>query len=118
MNYENFEIEVKNMFMTNSYNMQENKKIWITLNWLGIEGVQVIQTLTEAEHEKCMTSARLLNMLSEKWKKFKPKYNETMLSFQYCKLIREQSENAEEWMGHCRIKANECEYKEEDRRLK
>ena len=27
-------------------------------------------------------------------------------------------ENAEEWMGYLRLKANECEYKEKDRRLK
>ena len=32
--------------------------------------------------------------------------------------MREQSEMAEEWMGHYRIKANVCEYKERDRTLK
>ena len=42
----------------------------------------------------------------------------TILSLQYCKLIRKQSESAEEWMPHVRIKANECKYKEKDRRLK
>ena len=30
---------------------------------------------------------------------------------QYGKLIKEQSENADEYMGCLRIKANECEYK-------
>ena len=33
-------------------------------------------------------------------------------------LIREQNENAEEWMGHLRHKANEWCYKEGDRRPK
>ena len=33
-------------------------------------------------------------------------------------LTREQNENVEEWMGCLRIKANECGYKENDRRLK
>ena len=41
----------------------------------------------------------------------------TILSLQYCKLIRQQSENDEDWIGHLRIKVYECEYKEEDRRL-
>ena len=41
-----------------------------------------------------------------------------MLSLQYCKLIREQSKNAEEWMGCIRTKANKYEYKENDRTLK
>ena len=40
------------------------------------------------------------------------------MSLQYFKLIRKQNENAEEWMGCLRIKANECGYKEKDRRLK
>ena len=50
----------------------------------------------------------LFEVVSEK---FKPQYNETILSLQYNNLIREQGENAEEWLGHLRIKANECKYK-------
>ena len=46
-----------------------------------------------------------------------PQYHETTL-LQYCKLVREEEENAEEWMGHLRIKANKRKYKERDRRLK
>ena len=30
---------------------------------------------------------------------FKPHNSKTILSLQYCKLIREQSENAEKWMS-------------------
>ena len=37
---------------------------------------------------------------------------------EYYKLIRRQSKNAEEWMGHLRIEVNECEYIQKDRRLK
>ena len=48
-------------------------------------------------------------------KKFKPQHDETMLSLQYCKPIRQQSDNAEEWKSYLRIKANECKYKEIDR---
>ena len=46
--------------------------------------------------------------------KFKPQHTLTILSFQYCKIIREQSKNTKEWVGHLGIKANESEYKEKD----
>ena len=31
-----FEIEIKNIFLTNSYNMQKSKKVLIILNWLDV----------------------------------------------------------------------------------
>ena len=40
------------------------------------------------------------------------------MSLLYCKLTREQNKNAEDWTGSLRIKTNECEYKDTDRRLK
>ena len=40
-------------------------------------------------------------------KRFKLQHYETILSLQYCKVAREQSENPQEWMGHLRIKVNE-----------
>ena len=46
----------------------------------------------------------LLEVLSDK---FKPQHNETVLSLQYCKLTREQNENAEDWMVNLIIKENE-----------
>ena len=56
----------------------------------------------------------LFEVLSEK---FKPKHNETILPLQFCKLIRQQNKNADEGMGHLRIKANELKNKQEkDRR--
>ena len=33
-------------------------------------------------------------------------------------LVREEIESAEEWTGCITVKANQCEYKERDRRLK
>ena len=54
-------------------------------------------------------------MLTEK---FRPKHNGTILSLQNCKQVGEEKESAEEWMGHLRVKANECEYKERARMLK
>ena len=34
------------------------------------------------------------------------------------KLSRNKSESAEEWIGHLRVKENECNYKKDDRWLK
>ena len=52
---------------------------------------------------------RPFEILSEN---FKPEHNKKLLPLQYCKLMRKQSENAEEWRGHLRMKANEWKYKE------
>ena len=49
----------------------------------------------------------LFEVLNEK---FKLQHNATILSLQYCKLIKEQNKNGKEWMDHLRIKANKYEY--------
>ena len=36
------------------------------------------------------------------------KHSETILSLQYCELSGDENESTKEWMGHFRIKANEC----------
>ena len=51
----------------------------------------------------------LFELLGEK---FKPQQNEPILSSQYCKLVREEKESDEDWMGQLRIKQNEHEYRE------
>ena len=63
------------------------------MNWLGHEGLRFMQTLTDAEQEKCRTNAGLFEVLS---KIFKLQHKETILSWQYFKLKREQNENAKE----------------------
>ena len=70
-----FEIEVKNIFLTSSYNVQDSTGVPIIMNWLGCERFRLIQTLNNNEKEMCGTSARLLKLLS---KKFKPMHNETI----------------------------------------
>ena len=50
--------------------------------------------------------------------KFKLKYNETIKSLQFYKLLREANENTEELMGKIRVVAIECNYKELDKHLK
>ena len=39
-------------------------------------------------------------------------------SLQFCKLIRLNGENAEEWMGRLWLSSIECNYKEEGRQLR
>ena len=54
--------------MTNSCSMQDNEKVQITLNWLGREEIQFMETLTDEEQEKCKTSMGLFKVLCEKFK--------------------------------------------------
>ena len=44
MNYV-IEIEVKNIFMTSTYNIQESEKMPIIINGLGYGGLRFVQTL-------------------------------------------------------------------------
>ena len=48
----------------------------------------------------------------------KSQHYDTIMLLQCCKLKTEQNENIEEWMGHLRIKAVECDCKEKDTMLK
>ena len=66
-------------------------------------------TLNDEEQERCKTIMGLFGVLSEK---FNPQHNEAILFLKYCKIIREQSENAEKCNGHLRLTAYEHEYKE------
>ena len=59
-----------------------------------------------------------MGMLEVSSEKFKAWHNETFLLLQYCKLKREQNENAKELMDCLRIKAKKCGYKVKDWRLK
>ena len=67
-----------------------------------------VNTLNDDEKVRWKTRSGLLEVLSDK---LKPQNNEMMVSLQYCKLTRQQNENADKWTGWLRIKANEFEYK-------
>ena len=45
------EIEIKNIFMTNSFSIQDNGKVPIIQNWHGREGLQFMQILKDKEKE-------------------------------------------------------------------
>ena len=55
-----------------------------------------METHNNTEKEKFRTSAGLFEVLIEM---FKLQNNKTVLPLQYCKLMREQNENAKKWMG-------------------
>ena len=68
------------------------EKVPIKLNCLGREGLKFMQTLNDEEQGKFKTSMGLFEVLSEN---FKLQHNETILSLQYFKLIREQIKKIE-----------------------
>ena len=43
----NFEIQVKNIFMTNNYYTQKNDRVPVILNWVGQEGLRLMQPLKD-----------------------------------------------------------------------
>ena len=82
----------------------------ITTNWPGCEGLRPVQTLKDKKQEKCKTNAGLFGVLDEK---SKPQHNKTLLSLQYCKLVREEKGSAEKLMGWLRVKATKMTIKKE-----
>ena len=73
-------------------------------NWLGRKGLQLLDTSTKADQEKCEMSEGLFQTLINK---FKLRYNETVKSLQFHKLAKQPDENTEEWMGIIRMSATE-----------
>ena len=92
----NFKTGIKNIFMTNNYNMQGSEKVPIILTWLGWEKPRFVQTLNDEDQAKCKTSMGFFKMLCDK---FKPQYNETILSLEHYTIAMEKNENAKERMG-------------------
>ena len=66
--YKNFELEVRNIFLTNTYKIQECEQVSIKMSWPRCEGFRLVQTLNDGEKEKCKTSSGLFEVLNEKFK--------------------------------------------------
>ena len=64
------------------------------------------------EKDMCSTLEGLFQILTNK---FRPHFNETIISLQLCKLSRQDGENVEECMGRLQISAIECNYPELDK---
>ena len=57
-----FEMEAANVLQTEVYDISEERKVPILKNWLGREGIQFIQTLTQTEkgHAKAQKDCLIL----------------------------------------------------------
>ena len=73
----NFEMHVANVLQADAHDLIEEGKVPIIKNWLGREGLQFIQTVTNVEKEACKRTTVLFNVLKEK---FKSQHNEMILS--------------------------------------
>ena len=71
--------------------------------------------ITNGVQDICKSSTGLFKMLNEK---FKLQHNETILSLQYRKLLRDNSKSVPEWMGWLIIGKIECKYQEDNRWLR
>ena len=98
--------------MLQNYNLGQTEKVLIIKTWLGREGLHLKATLTDKEQESCNNMKGLFDALN---RKLKPQYNKPIKSLQFCKLIRQSNESAEEWMGILRTAVVECNCKEIDR---
>ena len=101
--------------MLQYYKLGQTDKVSIIKDWLGREGLQLIGTLSQDEQEACNNKKGLFDMFT---RKFKPKYNETIKTLQFHKLIRQSNASVEEWMGRLRTAVVKCNYEEIDRQLR
>ena len=69
----NFRIQAKNMFQ--NYNINQSERVPIIKNWLGRQGLQLLETLTQAAEEACHDEEGLFGTLGYR---FKPQNNETI----------------------------------------
>ena len=63
----NFEKEVVNVLHAKVYDLND-EKVHIIKNWLGWEGLQFTQTVTNAEKDTCKMQQDCFNVLKEKFK--------------------------------------------------
>ena len=95
--------------------MPQVEQLAIVKSWLDRKGLQFIELHPHAEKDTCNTLEDLLEILTNQ---FRPQFNKTIKSLQFCKLSRQNGENAEEWMGRLWLSVIECNYKQLNRKLK
>ena len=100
--------------MLQNFNLSQMERVSIIRNWLGRQGLQLLETLKQAKQETCNDEG----LFKTPNRKFKLQYNETIKSLQFLILVRQHNESMEEWRGRLRTAAMECNYKEVDRKLK
>ena len=58
-------MEVTNILLTNTCEVNEEEKVFIIKNWLRREGLQLIETYMKSQKEACKTAEVLFTMLCE-----------------------------------------------------
>ena len=92
---------VPNIYLTNEYEIKKAEKVPIVKNSLGREGLQFIQTLTNAKHKPCKIVEGPFEVL---WGNSSQNTN-TVLSFEYCLIYRQVDQTRQEWMGRLKSKS-------------
>ena len=64
-----------------SYSTPQAEQIAKIKNWIGRKVLQFLASLTQTEQERCNTMKGLFTILNNK---FKPQYNDTINSLQFC----------------------------------
>ena len=91
-----FQLEETNILETRAYRINDEDRIPVINDWLGWEGLLLIEMFTQEEKEICKTMKGLFSMLSNS---FKPCHNCIILTLQYQTLHRKTNESAKELIG-------------------
>ena len=78
-----FQLDVMNILETRAYKIDDEQRTPVIKNWLGWEGLLLMETVKEEEKKKCKTTKGSLSVLSYR---FRLHHNHIILSLQYQKL--------------------------------
>ena len=66
--------------MFQNFNISQTERVSIIKNWLGSQGLKLLETLTKAEWDACSEEEGLFEILNNK---FRLQYNETIKLLQF-----------------------------------
>ena len=95
--------------MLQNFNISQQERVSIIKNWLGRQGLQLLETLIQTKREACYDEEGLFEILNTM---LRPQYNEKIKSLQFHSLARYYNESMKGWMGWLRREAMECNCKE------
>ena len=73
-----FQLEAMNILETRAHKINDEDRISVIKNWLGLEGLLLMETFMQEEKEKCKTTKGLFSILSNR---FKLCHNHILLSY-------------------------------------
>ena len=78
------ELQTRDKNMLQTFDVSQTERISIIQKLLGRQGLQLLETLTQAEQEACDKEEGLFEILHNK---FRPQNNETIKLLQFHKLV-------------------------------